>query len=273
MTRNDSLDEARHPIGVAARRTGVTPAALRAWERRYGAVVPARSEGGQRLYSDRELRRLKLLREAVEGGRAISRVVDLEADELAELVEADRRAAGPARGPVPGTGVEVEPGPILGQAMEAVEELAPKALEEALRRGAVTLSPSALVEEVLVPLLQEIGERWRSGDLRPAAEHLASTVIRRFLEWLTEAAEVSTGAPLMLAATPAGQRHEFGALLAAVTGALAGWRVVYLGPILVRLVPGRREDRSATATAAAFVVTAAAFGLLRALTGGSGFFL
>lgn len=49
--------------------------------------------------------------------------------------------------------------------------------------------------------------------------------------------------------------------------------VAYLGAILARLVPGGRERRSAAATTAAFVVTAAAFGLLRALTGGSGFFL
>ncbi len=53
---------------------------------------------------------------------------------------------------------------------------------------------------------------------------------------------------------------------------IVSW-VAYLGAILARLVPGGRDRRSATATAAAFVVTAAAFGLLRALTGGSGFFL
>ncbi len=49
--------------------------------------------------------------------------------------------------------------------------------------------------------------------------------------------------------------------------------VAYLGAILARLVPGGRDRRSASATTAAFVVTATAFGLLRALTGGSGFFL
>ena len=53
---------------------------------------------------------------------------------------------------------------------------------------------------------------------------------------------------------------------------LVSW-FAYLGAILARLVPGGRDQRSAAATTAAFTVTAVAFGLLRALTGGSGFFL
>jgi len=72
----------RHPIRVVARRTGLTPATIRAWERRYGAVEPARSEGGQRLYSDLDLERLDTLRHLTEMGRSISSVAPLDREAL-----------------------------------------------------------------------------------------------------------------------------------------------------------------------------------------------
>lgn len=39
-------------IGEVARRTGLTPATLRAWESRYGFPEPTRGAGGQRCYAD-----------------------------------------------------------------------------------------------------------------------------------------------------------------------------------------------------------------------------
>jgi DNA-binding transcriptional MerR regulator len=78
----------RYPVRLVARRTGLTPHVLRAWERRYGVVVPARSEGGQRLYSDADIRRLELLRRLTDAGHSIARLARLPAEELALLVEA-----------------------------------------------------------------------------------------------------------------------------------------------------------------------------------------
>ena len=63
---------------------------LRAWERRYGAVTPTRSDGGQRLYSDDDIRRLQLLATAVDGGRSIGLIADLSAPELEALIDEDR---------------------------------------------------------------------------------------------------------------------------------------------------------------------------------------
>ena len=65
-------DMPRHPIRVVAKRTGLTPALLRAWEKGYNVVEPIRTEGGQRLFSDEDVTRLSLLRRAVEEGRNIS---------------------------------------------------------------------------------------------------------------------------------------------------------------------------------------------------------
>jgi MerR family transcriptional regulator, light-induced transcriptional regulator len=45
-------------IGEFARRVGVTPELLRAWERRYGLLQPVRSSGGFRLYTDEDAERV-----------------------------------------------------------------------------------------------------------------------------------------------------------------------------------------------------------------------
>src|SRR5690606_24808776 len=85
-------DLQRHPIAVVAERTGLSQDLLRVWERRYDAVTPARSETGQRLYSDSDVERLRLLDAAVGAGRRIGNIASLPTDELAKMVAEDRAA-------------------------------------------------------------------------------------------------------------------------------------------------------------------------------------
>jgi methylmalonyl-CoA mutase cobalamin-binding subunit len=68
------------------------------------------------------------------------------------------------------------------------------------------------------------------GALRPAHQHLAQAVLRRVLDRATETATLPGAGPDLVVATPAGQPHELGALVAAAAAASEGWRVVYLGP-------------------------------------------
>lgn len=219
--------EARHPIRVVSQRTGLSAPVLRAWERRYGAVEPSRSDGGQRLYSDADVRRLQLLATAVDGGRTIGLIAQLDADELQELIDEDRE-----------TPVQLQGGAIapdvdrVKTALELVQGMRTDELEQFLMRSAVELRPHELVEGLMVPLLQEVGRAWQSGHMRPSTEHIASVAIRRFLEWVSTTNQPDPGAPLALTGTPAGQRHEFGALLAGVIAAYEGWRVRFLGPDL-----------------------------------------
>ena len=82
----------RHPIAVVSERTGLSHDVLRIWERRYRAVTPTRTSGGERLYSDADVERLRLLDAAVAAGRRIGRVATLPTSDLAELVAGDRAA-------------------------------------------------------------------------------------------------------------------------------------------------------------------------------------
>jgi DNA-binding transcriptional MerR regulator len=75
-------------IKAVSEATGLSVETLRAWERRYGVVVPARDDSGRRVYRADDVLRLRRLREATERGHPIGRLSRLDERELAELLEA-----------------------------------------------------------------------------------------------------------------------------------------------------------------------------------------
>ena len=71
----------KYPIRTVSKMTGLGIDTLRAWERRYDAVRPHRDDRG-RLYSDADVQRLRLLRDAVANGHAIGRAARFDVREL-----------------------------------------------------------------------------------------------------------------------------------------------------------------------------------------------
>ena len=231
-------DAPRHTIRVAARRTGLTAATLRAWERRHGAVSPARSGTERRLYTDADIERLRLMRELAAQGHGIGQLARASTAELASLarheraVEASPSSAGEARASA--TGDTTTQSSVSQDTCErAVRGLDGAGLHRILVRALVELGPVRFLDEVVSPLCRRIGELWEQGALSVAHEHVASVAIRQALGFLLETLRVAADdAPRMVATTPAGQRHEFGAMMAAAIAATAGWNVTYLGPDL-----------------------------------------
>jgi DNA-binding transcriptional MerR regulator/methylmalonyl-CoA mutase cobalamin-binding subunit len=229
MTEPSRNREPRHPIRVVSLRTGLTPDVLRVWERRYGVVEPQRSEGGQRLYSDADIERLTLLNRATQAGRAIRQVAELGNEELAALLEEDS-AARTATAPAPAAAAAGSE--YVASGISAVEALDSGQLQFVLGQAVLALGAADFVDQVLGPLLRQIGDRWHDGSLTPAHEHAASIIIKRTLQWMEEILEVPASAPLMLVTTPAGDRHEMGAILVGVVAGTEGWRARQLGPDL-----------------------------------------
>ena len=216
----------RHPIQVVARRTGLSADVLRAWEKRYGILKPARSDGGRRLYSDDDIEYLRLLRRATGAGRNVGQLVELTLDALEAVVREDDAAAAtvPSEFPLPATAEAV-----VDRAMEAIAALDARQVEVVLRRAMIENDAARFLDAVVVPLLTRIGSEWQHGRVTPAHEHLATRMIREALNEYMATFVPRSEAPRFLSATPQGQRHEFGAMLAAATAAAAGWRVTYLG--------------------------------------------
>jgi DNA-binding transcriptional MerR regulator/methylmalonyl-CoA mutase cobalamin-binding subunit len=209
-------------------RTGLSPHVLRIWERRHGAVTPRRSGANRRLYTAEEVARLILLKKAVDAGHAIGRIARLDDAVLAKLEQDLPMRAGEPESRVEVRGSE-SAAEHLDRADRAVRALDGAALEAALQRAAVGLSGPVLIGEVVLPLVERIGDLWQSGDLRIAQEHVATGEIRYFLSGLLHRQRVREGAPQLVVATPCGQAHELGALLVAVVAASLGWKVTYLG--------------------------------------------
>jgi DNA-binding transcriptional MerR regulator/methylmalonyl-CoA mutase cobalamin-binding subunit len=225
MKASDNESTPRHPVRVAALRTGLTPHTLRAWERRYNLIAPTRSDGGQRLYSDLDLQRLRLLRRLTDRGHSIARLAGASVEELQRTAEHDLPDLREARWPVGESGVEE----FRSAALEAVRKLDGGELQAVLERAAVKLGVPTFLDLVAGPSLQMIGQGWSDGTVSIGQEHLASSVFQRVLGWILRVYEAKEGGPRLVVATPPRQVHELGAMLAADAAAAEGWNVFYLG--------------------------------------------
>jgi methylmalonyl-CoA mutase cobalamin-binding subunit/DNA-binding transcriptional MerR regulator len=240
---------------------------IRVWEKRYGAVTPARTDTNRRLYSDAEIERLRLLARATEVGHKIGIIAKLEMEDLRRLVATVSMGVhgldGVSHAPVdpaasvkePKNGAPTgnswtaeEPAPVLAErlptsaeqadarlvteALEATRSFRSDALQRVLEQGSVRMGHNGVLHRLICPFAQEIGELWQRGEVTAAHEHFASAVIRDFLMRSARPYGSEDGAPRAIVTTPAGQLHELGAVMVAAAAANLGWRPVYLGPSL-----------------------------------------
>ncbi len=221
-------DTPHYRIGAVSKLTGVSTHQLRIWERRYGTVQPLRSAGGDRLYTEGDIERLKMLKRLNDAGHAIGSIARLSQADLERLLARHRVTTTP-----PST---VETGElartISARFIDAIFRMDISEAERALSRGSVAFEPRDFAIRVLIPALRQIGALWESGDFSVAHEHAASAAIRTQLGMLVRLYSNDPSARGVVCATPAGELHEFGAMSAALASAASGWRVIYLGPNL-----------------------------------------
>jgi DNA-binding transcriptional MerR regulator/methylmalonyl-CoA mutase cobalamin-binding subunit len=221
--------DAHQAIKVVARRTGLSAHVIRIWEKRYGAVEPERTGTNRRLYSDEQIERLSLLRDLTRAGHSIGHVAKLPTGKLRQLATECHGANDQAKSAP--TKARVVP-PFLDECVAAVKSLDSRGLDETLKRAATELGAQGLLQRVIGPLAQTIGELWREGVITAAHEHFATAVIRIFLGHAAKPFAGTEGAPVIVVGTPAGQVHELGALLVGAAAANLGWHVTYLGASL-----------------------------------------
>ena len=220
------MKDALFSIQTVARRTGLTPHSIRAWEKRYDAVKPARSSTGQRRYSEANVQRLILLERLTRAGHPIGTVVSLPIGRLRQLLS---RAGQRSTADVAVASLDEE---LRDECIVAVRAMNQSQLATALEKALVRLGHQGLLRRIFSPLAEQIGELWRQGEITAAHEHFFTAVARTFIGNVAQQFAISPDAPALIAATPAGQHHEFGAFIAAVGATYLGWRAIYLGPSL-----------------------------------------
>ena len=215
-----------YQIAAVARMTGLTVDTIRAWERRYALVAPARDEAGIRQYGRADIARLELARAATEQGHPIRRVAALSDRKLTALLTEEPQTT-PGRGARATQARTAEY--LVRDLLHAVRSYEVERAKTLLGSAALLLPGEDFVLEVLAPLLHTIGALWEAKRLSIAQEHLISQLVRDFLGSLTRLRRCDRE-PSMLFATPPQESHEFGIALAACLASLRGIRTCVLGP-------------------------------------------
>jgi DNA-binding transcriptional MerR regulator len=212
-------------IGELSRRVGVSTDVLRAWERRYGILRPARSRAGQRLYTAADEARVREMLRWIDAGYAPA-----VAARLAEAPPRPARAPAPVAGraPPPAPGPPSDLAALAGALRDALHGLDEAGAEAVLDRLLAGFALDTVLRDVVLPFLADLGEQWARGVVTVGQEHFATAVIAGRLHALARGWDAGVG-PRAVLACPSDERHELGLLCFALALRGRGWRVWYLG--------------------------------------------
>jgi DNA-binding transcriptional MerR regulator len=199
-----------YEIHEVASLTGLAPARLRAWERRYEVIRPRRMSNGYRAYTADQVALLRAYARLIDGGERIGDLAGRPREDV--LAQAEARS------------LDGSPQAAL---LEAVRTFDRERLEGLVAQQLALRGLRAFAEEVVLPLAQSVGDLWALGKISIAAEHLASEVV---LHALKGGLRMSRGTgPLLVAGCLSGERHEWGFLATLAVLQEDGWRIHYLG--------------------------------------------
>ncbi len=238
-------------LKVVLKETGISADTLRAWERRYGLPMPQRTEGGHRLYSERDIEIIRWLMTQQESGLSISRAVDRYNELLAsgsDPLAGSRPAGGYALQQFTSEAVNLDG--LRAEWLNACLTYNESQAEQILNQ-AFALHP---VETVVTSLLQrgvhEIGEMWYGGKISVQQEHFASGLTMRRLEALVAASPAPTRLETILLACPANEWHTLSLAMLNLFLRRRGFNVIYLGAN----VPITRFEETARTSRAKLVI-------------------
>ena len=203
------------PISTVSTLTGVNPVTLRAWERRYGLIKPHRTESGHRLYSDEDIEHIKLILQLIDEGIAISRVKDAlriaREEHLSDSQDSNHWSK------------------FQEDMLRGVNNF-DEGLLDSIYNEAMSLYPVDIVtKQLLLPLLEKLGQRWMHVSTGVAEEHFFSVFMRNKLGARFHHQNQKNQGPRIIAACLPNEQHEFGLMLFSLAAHARGYRIVLLG--------------------------------------------
>lgn len=212
-------------IGKLAKATGFSVERLRMWELRYGAPQGERLPSGHRRFHAEEVERLHLVRECIARGLRPRQVVALSRELLLARLDQSGGAA-----------------PALAQGARLLRPWSPLAwvaaatrldeayLDRQFYEQWMDLGSLRFLHERAEPFIHALGDEWQKGELCVAEEHFGSEKLGDFLSGIWRRLnEHNSRGPVLLTTLP-GDAHRLGLQMAALVSAMAGLKVVYLGP-------------------------------------------
>lgn len=212
MMMQDKIAES-YPIRTVSEITGVNSVTLRAWERRYGLIKPLRTPKGHRLYSQQDIQLIQEILDRLSQGMSISQI----ARDILDKTSLDERENSDAWSQY------------SRRMIEAITSFDEHALD-AVYNDAMSLYPVDIVTtRLIMPLLEELGNRWEKKSGSVAEEHFFSVYLRNKLGARFHHQNLRNSGPKLIMACMPGEQHEFGILLFALTAHSKGYQVVLLG--------------------------------------------
>lgn len=207
----------KYPIRTVTELTGVHSVTLRAWERRYGLIKPERTPKGHRLYSQSDIESIQRITELLNQGIAISQVRPLLErgvslpEEVAQVEERDVWQS------------------YRDDMLGAIERFNENEVEH-LYNDALSLYPLGLVQSHLViPVLHQLGDRWKERDAGICEEHFFTTYLRNKLGSRILHLNQNNNGPMLLIACLPGEYHEVGMMMFTLSVLDKGYRALVLG--------------------------------------------
>lgn len=208
-------------IGAIAHEIGLTKDTLRVWERRYGFPTPMRSPGGERLYPQEQVTKLRLVKRLLDAGHRPSKVLAQSIEVLQQLAQES------------GVGQDA-PDAELDRLVGLLRTGAYDNFRFELLKRATRDGLERFVLDVAAPLSARVGNAWAAGTLQVYHEHLFSeamqVTLRTLLRPLSDALRGRGGRPRLLLTTLTGESHGLGILMAEAMFSLAECECIGLGP-------------------------------------------
>lgn len=215
-----------YKIKTIASLTGFNPTLLRAWERRYGLLVPTRTDTGHRLYTADDLRVLRRVRNMLDQGRSIGEVVAQGRSRL--LSQGGAPLASPTTHQAPAAYPMLEG--LREEILQAALSLDDASIQRGLDQAFGSMSATQVLEHLVTPLADEIGQLWARQVASVAAEHLLTQCLVRRLQRIIDLENRSGQRGLALCAGFPDEYHDLGLHLVTYHLLQLGMQVLYLGP-------------------------------------------
>jgi DNA-binding transcriptional MerR regulator len=218
-------------IKAVSKLTGIGIHTIRAWERRYSAITPERSETNRRKYSEEEVNKLKLLARATKNGFNIGNIANLSIEKIEQLIGKTEETLEPIDKNVDknSSNTENKFDQLIAESITIIKNFDREAMERILSQSLINNSKQTTILNFIIPLLEKVGELWAGGDLRIMHEHFISSLLRTFLGSYLDGNSDSPNAPKLITSTFPGFQHDLGALIASILSLDSGWNSIFLG--------------------------------------------
>ncbi|MBY0414323.1 MAG: MerR family transcriptional regulator [Bdellovibrionales bacterium] len=204
-------------ITVISKACGISAPTLRIWEKRYNAFSPDRDGAGQRLYSEEDLMRAKLIAALLDKGHIISGVVNLSISELESKLYDGKVDSIKTLGKLE-----------TRRLLDSLEKFNINEFVEEMQFQRLSIGSKEFIFKIVLPIMQEIGVMVSKGKYSITQEHIVSSIIRDQLSKITYANSAQSSETFALA-TPEGNLHELAILIAEVICKINRIPTSYLG--------------------------------------------